>query len=144
MQLGTDAMIVGLALVALGAAGCAATAAAETEARARPSSSRSRAATSSRCVLTEQAVERLGLQMAPSPSGRAARSSPTRPSSTTRSGDTWVYTSPKPLTFVRTPDHGLRRSPATRRCSATGPTRGTEVVTVGTAELFGAEKEIGY
>ena len=42
------------------------------------------------------------------------------------------------------PGHRLRASTVRTRCSADGPDAGTEVVTIGTAELFGVEKEIGY
>ena len=55
-------------------------------------------------------------------------------------GDTWTYTSPKPLTYVRHPivvdqivgEMGLLTE---------GPPSGTPVVTVGAAELYGAEIE---
>ena len=54
--------------------------------------------------LTEKAVERLGIEMARGHRARRApRSSRTPRWSTTRTGETWVYTSPKPLTFVRSP-----------------------------------------
>ena len=55
-------------------------------------------------------------------------------------GDTWTYTNPEPLTYVRNPivvDHiagemGVLTS---------GPASGTAVVTVGAAELYGSEIE---
>lgn len=57
-------------------------------------------------------------------------------------GDAWVYTNPEPLVFIRQPiqidtiagdDVILRDGPAT----------GTAVVTVGAAELYGAERGVG-
>jgi hypothetical protein len=53
-------------------------------------------------------------------------------------GETWVYTNPEPLVFVRQPiviDY-IEENLA---FLSEGPEAGTEVVTVGAAELFGAE-----
>lgn len=58
------------------------------------------------------------------------------------SGATWVYVSPEPLTYQRFPvtvadiDGDLVHL-------VSGPPPGTEVVTVGVAELWGAENGIG-
>jgi hypothetical protein len=58
-------------------------------------------------------------------------------------GETWVYASPEPLTYVRHPvsidyvDDDLA-------VLSEGPPAGTDVVTVGVAELFGAEFEVGH
>jgi hypothetical protein len=57
-------------------------------------------------------------------------------------GKTWVYTSPKDRTFVREPITVTNISGEEALVSS-GPEVGTEVVTVGTAELYGAEQEIG-
>ena len=57
-------------------------------------------------------------------------------------GDTWAYTSPEPLTFVRksvTVD-SIKGDTA---FLSEGPPSGTQVVTVGVAELFGVEFGIG-
>jgi hypothetical protein len=58
-------------------------------------------------------------------------------------GETWVYTSPEPLVFVR---HRIRVDyiDRDRAVLSEGPAAGTAVVTVGAAELFGAEFEIGH
>lgn len=58
-------------------------------------------------------------------------------------GDTWVYTNPDPLVFVR---HAIRVEyiSGDRAVLSQGPPAGTAVVTVGAAELFGAEFEIGH
>ncbi|HLZ38593.1 MAG TPA: hypothetical protein VKP64_12735 [Mycobacteriales bacterium] len=57
-------------------------------------------------------------------------------------GKTWIYTSPTPRTFVRarvTIDHASGTLAHLRE----GPPPGTPVVTVGAAELFGAEYGVG-
>jgi hypothetical protein len=58
-------------------------------------------------------------------------------------GNTWVYTSPEPLVFVR---HRITVEyiAGDQAVLADGPPSGTAVVTVGAAELFGAEFEIGH
>jgi hypothetical protein len=58
-------------------------------------------------------------------------------------GQTWVYTSPEPLVFVR---HRIQVEyiSGDRAVLSQGPPTGTAVVTVGAAELFGAEFEIGH
>lgn len=59
-----------------------------------------------------------------------------------RHGETWVYTCPEPLVYVRAPivvdyiDGDLA-------VLTEGPPAGTEVVTAGASELFGAETGIG-
>lgn len=58
-------------------------------------------------------------------------------------GETWVYTSPEPLVFVRHAIH-IEYISADRAVLSQGPPAGTAVVTVGGAELFGAEFEIGH
>ena len=57
-------------------------------------------------------------------------------------GETWVYVSPKPLTFVR---HRIvvDRIDGERAVLRAGPARGAAVATVGVAELFGAESGLG-
>ena len=55
-------------------------------------------------------------------------------------GDTWTYTNPEPLVFVR---YHIRvdRIVGNQAVLAVGPPRGTAVVTVGATELFGSESE---
>jgi hypothetical protein len=57
-------------------------------------------------------------------------------------GNTWVYTNPTPLTFVRHAIH-IDYIEGDLAVLSDGPPSGTEVVTVGPAELFGAETGIG-
>jgi hypothetical protein len=57
-------------------------------------------------------------------------------------GETWVYTNPEGLSYVRA--HVVVKAIEGDRAILTkGPTAGTEVVTVGVAELFGAEHGVG-
>jgi hypothetical protein len=57
-------------------------------------------------------------------------------------GETWVYTSPDDLKFVR--EHVVvEEIDGDRAVLTAGPAAGTEVATVGVAELFGAEHGIG-
>jgi hypothetical protein len=53
-------------------------------------------------------------------------------------GETWVYTNPEPLAFVRQPIV-IDYVKGDLAILSEGPEAGTEVVTVGAAELFGAE-----
>ena len=54
---------------------------------------------------------------------------------------TFVYTSPKPLSFVRAPV-SVDRIEGDRVLLSDGPPAGTKVVTVGATEVYGAELEI--
>lgn len=58
-------------------------------------------------------------------------------------GQTWVYTSPEPLKYMR---HAIRVDyiEGDQAVLTEGPPVGTQVVTVGGQELFGAEFEIGH
>jgi hypothetical protein len=111
----------------------------------------------SRVILTRHAAERIGLRTA-----RVEVASVARPAALggqggpatahevipydavlyDSDGATWTFTSPAPLRFVR------RRIVVAwidgdRAVLAAGPPAGTEVVTVGAAELLGAEIGVG-
>lgn len=92
-----------------------------------------------RVTLTSKASERLGIETAP------VRYNLVVPYASViygLHGETWVYVNPKPLIFVRNPividyidgDLAYLRE---------GPSNGTEVVTIGVAELYGAETGVG-
>jgi hypothetical protein len=53
-------------------------------------------------------------------------------------GDTWTFTNPEPLVFVRQ-RISVTYIDGNRAVLADGPAPGTPVVTVGAAELYGAE-----
>jgi hypothetical protein len=57
-------------------------------------------------------------------------------------GQAWTYTSPEPLVYVREPVE-VDRIEDDRVALASGPAPGTEVVTVGAAELYGVEVGVG-
>jgi hypothetical protein len=57
-------------------------------------------------------------------------------------GDTWAFTSPEALTFVRAPID-VDRIVGNRVLLSDGPPAGTDVVVVGAAELLGTEYEVG-
>jgi hypothetical protein len=59
------------------------------------------------------------------------------------SGATWIYTSPKPLTFIRQPIV-VDYIEADLAILVEGPSAGTIVVTAGSAELYGEEYGIGH
>jgi hypothetical protein len=56
-------------------------------------------------------------------------------------GKTYVYTSPKPLNYLRAPVKVVDVS-GDRVTFSDGPPAGTEVVTVGTPEVYGTELEV--
>jgi hypothetical protein len=58
-------------------------------------------------------------------------------------GETWVYTSPEPLTYIRHPV-SVDYIEDDLAVLSDGPPAGTEVVSVGVAELFGTEFEVGH
>jgi hypothetical protein len=54
----------------------------------------------------------------------------------------WVYTNPEPLVFLRQ-EITIAREERDRTFLSAGPPPGSDVVTVGVPELYGAEYEIG-
>jgi hypothetical protein len=56
-------------------------------------------------------------------------------------GKTYVYTSPKPLQYVRE-EVAVDRVEGNRVLLSEGPPAGTEIVTVGAAEVYGTELEV--
>jgi hypothetical protein len=58
-------------------------------------------------------------------------------------GETLVYTNPEPLTFIRQPI-AIDYIDGDQVVLSEGPSAGTKVVTVGVAELYGAESGVGH
>ncbi len=58
-------------------------------------------------------------------------------------GGTWVYTMPQALTFVRQ-TVVVQSIKGVKVVLKEGPAPGTKIVTVGVAELYGAEKGVGH
>jgi hypothetical protein len=111
-----------------------------------------------RVILTQRAAERLGIQTAPvrdvPVAAKATAAGQRRGHAAMRKiipyaavlydehGDTWAYTSPTPLTFVRR-RIGVDYVSGDLAVLVHGPPAGTRVVTVGAAELLGAELGVG-
>ena len=110
----------------------------------------------SRVTLTAKAAERLDIKTAEVREAQVARSVRMASVGEARRkvvpyaavlydahGETWVYTSPEPLVFIR---HRITVDyiDGDQAVLSEGPPAGTVVVTVGGAELFGAEFEIGH
>ena len=100
----------------------------------------------SQLTLTEEAASRLDIQTAPvtaeDSGGKATSTIPYAAVLYDPAGDTWAYTNPEPLVFVRAPIDVMRIDGDTALLSD-GPSPGTDVVTVGAAELLGSEYEVG-
>jgi hypothetical protein len=108
-----------------------------------------------RITLTEKAAERLGIQTARVSQAKVA---PTATGEGTpvqrsivpygavfydRAGETWAYTNPQPLVYIR---HRITVDyiDGQRAVLSAGPAVGTAVVTVGATELFGAEVGVDH
>lgn len=112
-----------------------------------------------RVVLSERAAERIGLAtmpVGPLDGSRSSEAAAGRLASAAgedggrrtvipysavlydANGDTWVYTNPEPLVFVRHPV-SIDFIDGDDAVLLDGPSSGTEIVTVGGAQLFGAE-----
>jgi hypothetical protein len=92
----------------------------------------------SRVTLTEEAAVRLDIEVDPVLDAGSATMIPYAAVFYTATGDTWTYTNPEPLTFVRVPivvDH-IRGDDV---FLSDGPPSGMDVVTQGAAELYGTE-----
>jgi hypothetical protein len=94
-------------------------------------------------TLTPEAVERLGLTTAEVQASGDGTTVPYAALIYDHGGDTWVYTNPKPQVFVRAAV-GVDRIDGDTVHLMDGPEPGTSVVTLGAAELFGAEFDTAH
>lgn len=97
-----------------------------------------------RVILSAHAATRLGVETAPVvrlPGGRTAV--PYSALIYDVTGATWAYTNPEPLTFVRE-SVTVARIDGDRAVLGRGPAVGTQVATVGVAELYGTEFGVGH
>ena len=95
----------------------------------------------SRVTLTAEAAERLDIQADPVLDVGSGTVIPYAAVFYTATGDTWTYTNPEPLTFVRVPiavDH----ISGDRAFLSEGPPSGMDVVTQGASELYGTETDV--
>ncbi len=99
-----------------------------------------------RVILTERAAERLGIEMdlirEEEVDGAEELVIPYAAVLYGLNGETWAYTSPDPLTYVRSPIT-IDYIEGDLTVLLDGPEAGTEVVTVGVAELFGTDTGVG-
>lgn len=99
-----------------------------------------------RVLLSEKAAQRLDIQTAPvreeQVNGTPRLVIPYAAVLYGLHGETWAYTSPKPLTFVRQLIT-IDRIEGDKVILSNGPAAGTQVATVGVAELYGADTGIG-
>jgi hypothetical protein len=96
----------------------------------------------SRVTLSAAAAERLGVRTAAVEQRGASRKViPYDAVLYGPAGNTFTYTSPERLVFVRAPIT-VDRITGDRALLSSGPPVGTEVVTVGSQELFGTEYEV--
>ena len=95
-----------------------------------------------RVILTEKAVERLDIQTSAirdeQVNGSKRKVVPYAAVIYDLEGNTWVYTNPASLSFVRE-SITIDFIEGDQVVLMEGPSSGTEVVTVGVAELYGAE-----
>jgi hypothetical protein len=96
-----------------------------------------------RITLSERGAERVGLETAPvaeeAVSGKIQKSIPYSAVIYDANGGTWAYTTDEDLVFVRD-EISVDRIDGDTAYLSDGPAAGTEVVTVGAAELVGAER----
>lgn len=97
-------------------------------------------------TLTEDAVKRLDIQKDQvrdeQVSGKQRKVIPYAAVLYDPQGETWAFTNPEPLVFVRQPIK-IDFIDGNQAVLLEGPPSGTAVVTVGAAELFGAEIGVG-
>jgi hypothetical protein len=94
-----------------------------------------------RVTLTAEGARRLGLKTAEVDFLKGRRAVPYAALIYDPEGGTYVYTSSAPLSFLRQ-EVEVRRIDGDRVLLSEGPPAGTKVVTVGAAEVHGAELEI--
>jgi hypothetical protein len=96
-----------------------------------------------RVILTEQGARRIDLRTEPIRVQDGGSAMPYSAIVYDKAGDTWVYTAAEPLTFVRQSITvgAIKGNVALLK---DGPAPGTQVVTVGVAELYGVEFGAGH
>jgi hypothetical protein len=100
----------------------------------------------SRVTFTERAMERTGVETAAVTEENSSPLKKVVPYGALiygPEGQTWVYTSPQPRVFVRA-EVEVDHIKGNKVYLMEGPPVGTIVVTVGVAEIYGTEFEIGH
>ena len=140
-------VVVLLILAALPLAACSSQASPVTASKVQPAQVEKIEGTElNRGTLTEMAAQRIDLQTAPvreeQVDGTQRLVVPYSAVIYDLEGATWAYISPAPLTFVREPIT-VDYIEGDMVVLVDGPAAGTEVVTVGVPELYGADTGIG-
>jgi hypothetical protein len=91
-----------------------------------------------RIILTAKAADRLDIQTVPVGEAKGKTVIPYAAVLYDPNGETWAYTSPQPLVFIREPI-AVDRIVGDQAFLLDGPPSGTAVVTVGVVELYGTE-----
>ena len=94
-----------------------------------------------RVTFTDEAVKRVGLRTAPVRSSGTRLVVPYAALIYDGKGTPWVYTASTPLSYLRT-KVVVDRIDGNRAFLAKGPPAGSQVVTIGATEVYGAELEI--
>jgi hypothetical protein len=97
----------------------------------------------SRVTLTEKAIQRLDLQTDEVRQQANIFVVPYSSLIYDPQGNTWVYTSPQPRTFVRQ-QVSVDRIEGDLAYLSESPPAGTVIASIGVAELYGAEFEMGH
>ena len=96
-----------------------------------------------RVIFDAEGAERVGLQTAPIRQNGQETVIPYGAVIYGADGNTYTYTAPEPLTFVRQ-EINIDDVAGESAMLSDGPPAGTEVVTVGAAEVYGTEFEVAH
>jgi hypothetical protein len=96
-----------------------------------------------RVIFDAEAAERVGLKTAPIRQDGQETVIPYNAVIYGADGNTYTYTAPEPLTYVRQ-EINIDRVAGDSVMLSDGPPTGTEVVTVGAAEVYGTEFEVAH
>jgi hypothetical protein len=96
-----------------------------------------------RVIFDAKAAERVGLQTAPIRQNGHATLIPYDAVIYDADGNAYAYTAPEPLTYVRQ-EISIDHVAGDGVMLSDGPPTGTEVVTVGAAEVYGTEFEVAH
>jgi hypothetical protein len=141
-QLG--ATCAGLVLIAAGVSLSACSSDAETVSHYEPAKLEPiKGADVKRVTFSAEGAQRVGLQTAAIRGNGQGKNIPYAAVIYDPEGNTFTYTSPEPLTFVRQ-EIEIDRVDGDRVVLSDGPPAGTEVVTVGAAEVYGTEFEVAH
>jgi hypothetical protein len=146
MQINKRWMLVALVVAGLQLAGCGQTASVAANKIQPATVEKIDGSDFNRVKLTEKAAQRLAIQTAPigeeQVNGAQRKVIPYAAVVYGLKGETWTYTNPEPLTFIRQPIT-IDYIEGNKVVLVDGPASGTAIVTVGVAELYGTDTGIG-